>query len=138
MGLGIRDRIIDTAVRVVDLVVSGDLLRKAKETVDGLRGVQPAPKSAYEPPPYTPPPPPPPAKPAAPAPAAKPSAAPAYKVDKVDDGWRLLKDGDVHAIHKRKQEAIKEGRTLAREAKGTLTILKLDGEVGEEVDYADA
>jgi hypothetical protein len=49
--------------------------------------------------------------------------------------WDLAKDGEVIESHKRKQDAIKAGRTAARAAKGTLAILKLDGAVGEDVDY---
>ncbi len=138
MGFGIRDRIIDTAVKVVDLVISGDLVKKARDVADTIRGKEPryddAPSYARPEPPtpsYAPPP------PAPPAPEPAPAAAPAYKVAKGEEGWELSKDGKVTETHKRKQDAIKAGRTQARADKGTLAILKLDGAVGEEVDYGD-
>ncbi len=127
---GIRDRLIDTAVKMVDLVISGDLVRKAKDVADTGRGREPRQDAAPYSPPYTPPAP----EAPGPAPAAKATAAPAYQVLK-GELWDLTKDGEVVESHKRKQDTIKAGRTAARAAKGTLAILKLDGTVGEEVDY---
>lgn len=130
MGFGIRDRIIDTAVKVVDLVISGDLVKKARDVADTLRGKES--RHDDEAPVYARP------EPPAPSPApARPAAAPAYQVAKGPEGWDLSKDGKVAETHKRKQDAIKAGRAQARADKGTLAILKLDGAVGEEVDYGD-
>ena len=133
-GLGIRDRIIDTTVKVVDLILSGDLVRKAKGVADTVRGRD----ARYDDAPtYARPEPPPPA-PEPPAPAPVAPTPPAYRVAKGEAGWELSKDGEVIETHKRKHDAMKPGRAAARAEKGTLIILKLDGSVGEEVDYGDS
>ena len=136
MGFGIRDRIIDTAVRVADVVVRGDLVKRARDVVDTLRGREPPydPAAYGAPGPYEPSP-----RAATPSPAPIPepeNTSPGYEVEKGEGGWRLLKDGELEETFKRKEEATRAGRAQARAAKGTLRIFKVDGSLGDEVDYA--
>jgi DNA-binding MarR family transcriptional regulator len=69
--------------------------------------------------------------------AAQPKR-PRWVVQRGDDGWRVIKEGNSRASAKAatKADAVAEGRKLARKHHGQIVIESVDGRVLEERDYS--